>query len=102
MYAVGVSRHITCYGSSEYTWRDENDNIISTDERFTVSANDSLHHKTYICSDLNFTLDFLYLKFVVNGKSMYCKYHILKEQVIDHLCENLHAVLHPLHAGFHK
>ena len=51
--------------------RDENSNAISTDERLTFSANDSIHHKTYICSDLNFTLDFLHLKFVVNGKPTY-------------------------------
>ena len=76
MYTVGVSEYITCtlpgVLSSGYIWTDENGNNVVVDRRIIFSTNDSIHHKTYICygfSYTTFTLEFLYIKFVINGKA---------------------------------
>ena len=75
MFAVGVSDDITCtlsgVSSSGYTWIDENGNTVVRDRQIIISTNDSIHHKTYICygfSLTTFTIRFLHIKFVINGK----------------------------------
>jgi hypothetical protein len=53
-----------------YTWYDEDGNAIVNGERLNYAANDSIHHKSFMCSGLSlrtFNTRALYIKFVVNG-----------------------------------
>lgn len=73
MYSVGGSSSITCTLPNVffYTWYTEEGNTVVSGNELSYSANDSIHHKLFYCSGLNyatFTLDFLYIKFVINGK----------------------------------
>ena len=72
MKTAGDSGSITCTINwvFSYTWYDEQGNTVVTGAQLIYSTNDSIHHKTFLCSGLNFlTLDTeaLYIKFVVNG-----------------------------------
>ena len=74
VYTVGDSSSITCtIGDwvSTYAWYDEDGNTVVNGNELSYSANDSIHHKLYLCSGLSFTTldyDVIYLKFVINGK----------------------------------
>ena len=76
MYSVGDSSSITCTLGDwvlTYTWYDEDGNTVVNGDELSYSANDSIHHKTFMCSGLNIlTLDTeaLYIKFVINGNNI--------------------------------
>ena len=75
MYTVGDSSSITCTLDMvlSYAWYDEDGNTVVNGDELSYSANDSIHHKTFLCSGLNIlTLDneTLYIKFVINGKNV--------------------------------
>ena len=73
MYTVGGSESLVCTlrNLQSYTWADEEGNTLASGAQVDFSSNDSIHHKTFICSGLNYFLleySYLYLKIVVNGK----------------------------------
>ena len=75
MYSIGDSSYITCTlnSVSSYAWYDEDGNTVVNGNKLSYSANDSIHHKTFLCSGQNvFTLDTeaLYVKFVINGNNV--------------------------------
>ena len=75
MYTVGDSSSITCTLDLVliYAWYDEDGNTVVNGDELSYSANDSIHHKTFLCSGQNiFTLDTeaLYIKFVINGNNV--------------------------------
>ena len=72
MYSVGGSSYITCTldGVFTYAWYDEEGNKVVSGNELSYSANDTIHHKLFLCSGLSFTtfnFEFLYIKFIING-----------------------------------
>lgn len=75
MYTVGDLRTIICtlpgVPPSDYTWIDEEGNTVTNGARITLSANDSIHHKTFTCFGYSLTTlenRSLPIKIVINGK----------------------------------
>ena len=84
MYSVGDSDSITCTlsGVFTYAWYDEDGNTVVNGNVLSYSANDSIHHKIFMCSGQNILTsdtEALYIKSVVNGNKirtiMLCNYH---------------------------
>ena len=74
MYTAGDSGSITCTLNLvlNYTWSDEDGNTVVNGDELHYSANDSLHHKSFLCSGQNLLTrdtETLNIKFVVNGNS---------------------------------
>ena len=75
MHTVGDSSYITCTLDFvlTYAWYDEDGNTVVNGRQLSYSANDSIHHKSFMCSGLNLlTLDTeaLHIKFVINGNGI--------------------------------
>ena len=85
MYSVGGSSSIRCTLSGvdvlTYAWYDEDGNTVVSGNELSYSANDSIHHKTFMCSGQNMLTsdtEAIYIKFVINGNKistiMLCNY----------------------------
>ena len=77
MYTAGDSSSITCTLNQvfefTYAWYDEDGNTVVNGRQLSYSANDSIHHKSFTCSGLNFftyNTKTLHIKFVINGNSV--------------------------------
>jgi hypothetical protein len=78
MHTVGDSGYITCTlnslsGYVMYTWYNEDGNAIVNGDQLNYAANDSIHHKSFMCSGLSlrtFDTRALYIKFAINGNGI--------------------------------
>ena len=73
MHSVGDSGSITCTldGVFTYNWYNEEGNGVVSGNALSYSASDSIHHKLFFCAGLSFitfAYEFLYIKFIINGK----------------------------------